>query len=566
MISKRNFIIITLFPIVALFFITKHTTHKIDTQPLVAVNYTKCISTKFLLNDIDTTKQIAPLFNDLGNHYYSISTKNERAQAFFNQGLNLTYAFNHAEAHRAFMEAARLDTNLAMAYWGQAYALGPNINDHVPDPERRLKSFEAIQKALKFIDKTSQKEHDLIQALAKRFPNDTTDIKTLNTAYMHAMTEVVNTYSDDADILTLYAAAIMNTVPWDYWDKDGNPSPNIPEAKAALEKAMRINPKHPGANHYYIHMVELPKPDLGVKSADILGDLMPGAGHMVHMPGHIYMRVGRYNDAVIANQNAILSDESYISQCYAQGLYPLGYYPHNIHFLWSAASMLGDAEMAIDAAQKTAEKVPLFLLKESPFHQNFASTPILAYLRFGKWNQVLTMPNPGPDYDYMNLIWHYARGVAFARKQNLKEAREELQFISDRDGSEDDEKLANIAKVAYEVLAGEIESTNGNLDKAIEHLENAVATEGKLPYDEPSVWYIPTRQSLGAILLKAEKFEEAERIYKEDLNYYRNNGWSLKGLQLSLAGQNKTYEAKQAEKAFEEAWSKATIEINSSVY
>jgi tetratricopeptide (TPR) repeat protein len=460
------------------------------------------------------------------------------------------------------MEASRLDPNAAMTYWGQAYTLGPNINDQFPDKERRDKCYENVQRAKGLSSGSTAKEQALINALTYRYSKDSVNIAELNMAYMQEMAKVLEQYPDDAEVQTLFAAAVMNTVPWNYWDKDGNPSPNVAEAKAALEKAMEIKIDHPGANHYYIHMVELPKPDLGVPSADRLNGLMAGAGHLVHMPGHIYMRVGRYEDAVTVNEAAILADESYISQCYAQGMYPLAYYPHNIHFLWSAASMLGDSEMAIDAAKKTAEKVPVRLLKESKFHQNFASTPILAYTRFGKWNEVLTTPYPGEDLGYMKFIWHYARGIAFLRKNNLKDAKEELDLMASRNK---DLEYENIAKVAYEVLAGEIAASTDDLSKAIEHLRKAVSYEDELPYDEPAVWYIPTRQTLGAVLLKAKKYKEAEIVYLEDLEYYRANGWSLIGLYESLLGQGKKVEATKVKEQFDIAWSKADIEITTSV-
>jgi tetratricopeptide (TPR) repeat protein len=561
--SKLSLIAIPTILLLVVFFVTKKNTDKLErSAPKIALGSLKCTPTNFLLDDIDTTQQIAPLFDDLGMHYFTISTNTKESQIFFNQGLNLTYAFNHTEAHRSYMEASRLDANAAMTYWGQAYVLGPNINDHFPDKERRDKAYEALQKAKGLAPTSSAKEQALIDALTHRYSKDSVDVKALNMAYMEAMTTVVETYPNDADILTLYAAAVMNTVPWNYWDKDGNPSPNIKEAKLALEKAMEVNIDHPGANHYYIHMVELPKPDLGEPAADRLGTLMPGAGHLVHMPGHIYMRVGRYEDAVKANQLAILADEDYIAQCFAQGMYPLAYYPHNIHFLWSSASMLGDSKMAIDAAKKTAEKVPIGDLEGNQYYQNFTVTPILAYTRFGLWNEILTTPNPGAQYTYLNLILNYTRGIAFCRKGNLKDAQEELVLIAERDTSLDHEK---IALVAYEVLAGEIEVSKGNLSSAIEHLEKAVAFEDKLPYDEPALWYIPTRQTLGAILLKAEKYEEAEIIYLEDLDYYRQNGWSLMGLYQSLLGQGKDEEAEIIKLQFDEAWSKADIEISSSI-
>jgi len=380
--TRLNLILFTLTTVAVVFITSKFANNDLEVIPKTAIKIVKCSSTNFLLKDVDTTQQIAPLFEDLGNHYYTISTSSREAQVFFNQGLNLTYAFNHAEAHRSFMEASRLDPKSAMTYWGQAYTLGPNINDQFPDKERRDKSFEALQKAKRLSSNSTPREQALINALSYRYSKDSVDISILNLSYMDAMTEVMNQFPNDAEIQTLYAASVMNTIPWDYWDKDGNPSPNVEEAKAALEKAMKINIDHPGANHYYIHMVELPKPDLGVPSADRLGALMEGAGHLVHMPAHIYMRVGRYDDAVKVNVAAILADEDYISQCYAQGLYPLGYYPHNIHFLWSAASMLGNSKIAIDAAKKTAEKIPLSELDDLPFLQTFAVTPILAYVRF----------------------------------------------------------------------------------------------------------------------------------------------------------------------------------------
>jgi len=551
---------------------SKLANERLEAPPKVAMNFIKCTSTKFLLEDVDTTKQISPLFDNLGDLNFTINTNDKLAQTFFNQGLKLTYAFNHAEAHRSFMEASRLDPNSAMGYWGQAYALGPNINDPLPDDDRRKKSFEAAQKANSLA--STPKEKALTEALTARYSNDLTkDIPALNMAYMKAMAKVAEQYPQDADVLILYAASIMNTVPWNYWDRDGNPSPNIPAAKTALEKAMNINPNNPGAHHYYIHMVELPKPDLAVPSADKIGSLMPAAGHIVHMASHIYIRVGRYKDAVTVNQAAILADEDYISQCYSQGMYPLGYYPHNIHFLWSAASLLGNSEIAIDAAKKTAEKVPVGELVDLPFLQDFAATPLLAYTRFGKWNEILTVPKPNTDIKHLNLIRHYARGIAFIRKNNLKEAQEELDAIAEMRKDPELENLvatahnpsSSAANIAYEVVAGELSALKGDLTKAVKHLQNAVSYEDKQTYTEPAAWYIPTRQNLGAILLKARKYEEAELIFKEDLVKLRQNGWSLMGLYQSLELQGKIEEAKAVKKEFDEAWKHADFEITDSV-
>ncbi|WP_425234245.1 tetratricopeptide repeat protein [Ulvibacterium sp.] len=556
-------------------FIFSETKQENEPVPQMAsMNFIKCTVAKFMLSAVDTTQQIAPLFENLGNHSFDISTSVAQAQEFFDQGLRLTYAFNHAEAHRSFMEAARLDPNAAMAFWGQAYALGPNINDALPDDERKTKAFEALLHAQKLASRVSSKEQELISALASRYSADLMeDIVGLNKDYMNAMAKVAERFPQDADIQTLYAASIMNTMPWNYWDVDGNPAPNTLRGKAALEKAININADHPGAHHYYIHMVELPKPDLAIPSADKLGGLMPAAGHLVHMPSHIYIRVGRYLDAVKSNQKAILADEDYISQCYSQGMYPLGYYPHNLHFLWSAASLLGNSKMAIEAAQKTAEKVPISELRTLPFLQDFASTPLLAYTRFGKWNEVLTIPNQGDDYKHLKLIWHYARGIAFLRKNNLKEAKEELQAIAImKEDPELENVIANytnptssIAKVAHAVVAGEVALYEGNVSKAIEQLEKAVVLEDQLIYSEPSPWHIPSRQTLGAALIKAEKYKEAEKIYKEDLKELRQNGWSLMGLYQSLKAQGEMDEAGKIKEEFENAWKHADLEIENSI-
>ncbi len=573
--TKLGLVAVVLGVLAAVHFLTQNNSAKTSKNyQKASFSFIKCTPTKYLLDVVDSTQQISPLFENLGDLRYTITTKNERAQTFFNQGLRLTYAFNHAEAHRSFMEASRLDPTSAMTFWGQAYALGPNINDPLPPEDRKIKTNEAMAKAKSLATNATEKEKALIHALTARYSEDLTkDVAELNMAYMNEMAKVLRQFPEDAEVQVLYAASVMNTVPWNYWDAQGNPSPNIPEAKAALEKAMEINPNNPGAHHYYIHMVELPKPDLGVASADKLGGLMPAAGHIVHMPSHIYIRVGRYLDAVTANQAAILADEDYISQCYSQGLYPLGYYPHNIHFLWSAASLLGDSDIAIDAAKKTAEKVPIGEFITMPFLQDFAATPMLAYTRFGKWNEILTIPAPNPDIKHLTLIRHYARGMAFVRKGNSKEAQEELDAIL---ALKNDPDLADLvatpqnpssssANIAYEVVAGELAALNGDISKAITHLQNAVKFEDALTYTEPAAWHIPTRQNLGAILMNAKKYEEAEKIYREDLDVLRQNGWSLMGLHNSLKAQGKMEEAATIKQEFDKAWAHSDIKIETSI-
>ena len=550
-------------------------TEELPKRDKASIGALKCTVAKFLLDPVDTTRQIAPLFENLGDYTFQISTDQIRAQAFFDQGMRLTFAFNHAEAHRSFMEAARLDPDNAMAYWGQAYALGPNINDALPLQERKKAAWEALQKANKSLGNASPLEKSLVGALNARYSNDwSADVSKLNEAYLEAMARVREEFPENADVQTLYAAAVMNTMPWNYWDGEGNPMPGTAEAKKALEKAISLNPNHPGAHHYYIHMVELPKPDLGVPSAEALADLMPAAGHLVHMPSHIYIRVGRYKDAVETNHKAIAADEDYISQCYSQGLYPLGYYPHNIHFLWSAASLIGESNTAITAAKKTAEKVPQGEMTELTFLQDFAATPLLAYVRFGKWNDILTYPAPAKEIRHLNLMRHYARGLAFIRKENPKEAREELDAIKTiLEDPKTAELLATsqnasdrIARVAYEVVAGELAHLEGKPEKAIEHLQEAVKAEDALTYTEPSAWHIPPRQNLGAVLMDLERYGESEAVYREDLKRLRQNGWSLYGLYQSLNAQGKTAEAESVMKEFKEIWQYADIDIERSVF
>ncbi len=565
--------IVVLLAVISLRFLG--TEKQIARVELASYGNLKCTVANYLLSGVDTTRQIAPLFENLGNHHFPISTNSSQAQAFFDQGLRLAYGFNHAEAHRSFLEAARLDPGAAMAYWGQAYALGPNINDPFPDEIRKLEGFKAIQKAKELSGECSATEKDLIQALSHRFSGDLRQPDSeLNQEYFREMQAVVRKHGENADVHTLFASAAMDTNPWNYWDKNGQPNPNMAEAKNSLEKAIAINPEHPGAHHYYIHLMELPSPDEAVESADILGALMPAAGHMVHMPSHIYIRVGRYADAVAANQKAIAADEDYISQCYAQGLYPLAYYPHNIHFLWSAASLIGASEIAIDAAKKTAEKVPAGQLAELPFLQDFAATPLLAYTRFGKWNDVLTFPVPDTEIKHLSLIRHYARGLAFIRKNNAREAAEELKAIEKLMSDPELDSLVavannssgKIAELAFHLISGELAALEGKNSEAIKHLKQAVALEDQLVYTEPSAWHIPTRQNLGALLLQQGKYKEAEIIYKEDLARIRQNGWSLRGLELALTGQDRKEEAAQTRDKFDEIWAEADLQINSSVF
>jgi len=518
--------------------------------------------------------QIAPRLQNLGDHKHPVTTSSPRAQLFFNQGLTLTFGFNHREAGRSFREVARLDPDCAMAYWGQALVLGPNINMPMP-PDAEAQAYELIQKAVALKAKVSERERAYIDALAKRYSNeDKPDRKTLDRAYAEAARQLSERYPDDLDAATLYAEALMDLRPWNYWTKDGRPYPGTLKIVSVLESVLERNPNHPLGIHLYIHAVEAVKPELAEAGADRLGKLAPGAGHLVHMPSHIYRRLGRYADASEANVQAIAADEDYITQCRAQGIYPLGYYPHNIHFLWDAASMEGRSEVAIDAARKVASKLTAEKLRELPMLNSFAVVPLFAYTRFGKWEEILQEPRPADDLLFLAGIWHYARGLAFTATGRLGAAATELESLDKiaADKSLQDLALfspnpgAPIIKIAAEVLAGRLAAKRGETEKAIAHLHRAVLLEDALVYTEPADWHYPVRQSLGAVLLQADRAAEAETVYWEDLRRNPENGWSLFGLMKSLEAQGKTEQAEEIEQRFRKAWDRANVTLTASCF
>jgi tetratricopeptide (TPR) repeat protein len=513
------------------------------------------------------------LFKELGNLQHRVSTPSEQAQAYFNQGLRLIYGFNHHEALRSFKEAARLDPNCAMAYWGQALALAPNINLPI-DQERSQQGYAAIQHAVSLLKKKAPApERAYIEAMAKRFSKDeNADRPRLDSAYAVAMAKLAEKYPNDPDAGTLYADALMNRRPWDYWTKDRKPRPGIEKAISTIESIIRRFPDHPGAHHLYIHLVEASNdPDRGISSADQLASLMPGAGHLVHMPAHIYLRVGRYADATQSNLKAVEVDEAYITQCQAQGVYTMGYYPHNIHFIWAAATMEGKSQLAIEMARKTASKVDRQLMSSVAPLEGFYILPLQAYVRFGKWNEILTEPYPGKELAHANTFWHYARGIAYTAKGQLDRAGKELSIL---DSLSKDTTLvttyasqnptSSILAIAIKTLMGEMASKQKNYPKAIRLFKEAVNLEDDLRYDEPRSWPQPVRHSLGAILLEANRPKEAEAVYREDLKIHRENGWSLYGLQQSLLAQGKNDEAASVEKRFKVAWAAADLRLQSS--
>jgi tetratricopeptide (TPR) repeat protein len=514
---------------------------------------------------------IAPALTGLGALHMPVTTSVAQAQRFFDQGLRLLYAFNHAEAIRAFREAARLDSGLAMAYWGQALALGPNLNAPMTQ-DNGGQAYAAIQRAVSLVAGVSSREQALIEALSRRYTADgRADRPALDRAYAAAMRAVAERFPDDADIQTLFADAQMNTMPWDYWQKDGAAKPETARVLDTLERVIARQPDHAGALHYHIHLLEASAdPDRAAASADRLGSLMPAAGHMVHMPAHIYIRVGRYADAAEANVRAIAADEDYLVQCQAQGLYPVSYYPHNLHFLWAAATLEGRRAAAVDAARKVAEKVPHHHAGKLAWTADFPVTPMLAYARFGMWQEVLIEPKPPENEPYATGIWHYTRGLGFVARGRLDAAATELtalQTVMKHQAFATTLKelplLTNL-QIASRILEGELGMKRGNADAAIASLREAVTIEDGIPYNEPPVWHHPPRQILGAILLEAHRAADAEVVYREDLKRFRENGWSLFGLAKSLEAQERSSEALDVQRRFEKAWPRADIQLTSS--
>ena len=517
---------------------------------------------------------IAPRLEGLGDYHFPVTTQNPESQRFFDQGLRLTYAFNHSEALRAFKEAARLAPENAMAYWGWALVLGPNLNLPMV-PEVAPQAYQAIQRAVALKDKVSERERAYIEALAERYTNEPTDDRVpLDRAYARAMAKLVARYPDDLDAATLYAASLMNLSPWDYWNLDGSPKGHTQEILDTLQSVVDRHPHHAGALHYYIHTVEARHPDRGERHADMLAGLMPGAGHLVHMPSHIYMRVGRFADSYEANRRAVQADESYITQCRAQGIYPLNYYPHNIHFMAWSAMLQGRPKAALEAARKIVDKVPPELAADKniwALYETFLSQPIFVLVRFGMWDEVLAEPKPDIDSQFMTGIWHYGQALAFVHTDRLAKAQRELRALTaTRKAMGELEHYIGfgtaqtLLTIAEEIVLGELAYAEGYTLKGLAHLERAVRLEDGLRYNEPPDWYFPVRHLLGAILLDAGRPNEAEVIYAADLRKNPENGYSLFGLRLALEQQGKLEDALAVSKRFDNAWSDATHKLTTS--
>ena len=519
------------------------------------------------------TGPIAPLLEGLGSLHHPITTASPRAQTFFDQGLRLAYGFNHQEALRSFKEAARLDPQAAMAYWGWAWVLGPNLNLAMQE-DAAPQVAEAMRLAIARRDGASARERDYIDALATRYAGGEApaDRGPLDAAYAEAMGRLHRAYPDDLDAATLYAESLMLLSPWDYFTGDGRPRDWTGEILKTLEEVARRDPAHTGALHLYTHAVEAVEPGRGEAAADRLRGLAPGAGHLVHMPSHIYMQTGRYREAYESNALAVKADEGYITQCRAQGIYPLAYYPHNIHFLVWAAIQQGRSAEAIDAARKVASRVPEDRGGDAwGLYQAFLGMPINTLARFGRWDEILQEPAPPGDAPFLAGLRHYARGLAFTHTGRPKEARRELDRLealaADPGATRSPVGFSDAARlldIAREALRGEIEAKAGRFDAAIARLDRAARLEDGLLYNEPPDWFLPVRHTLGAVLLEAGRPAEAEVVYWRDLEKRPENGFALHGLRLSLEAQGKADEAARVLERLRAAWAGADVRLTSS--
>ncbi len=518
---------------------------------------------------------LSPKLDGLGNYKFAVTTSNPESQYFFDQGFRLWVAFNHSEAMRSFKEAIRLDPNNAMAYWGWALSLGRNLNLPMLTNSMEQANY-AIGMAKSLKGQVSQREADYIDALAARYSDDLSIPRdVLDEAYAVAMEKLMKKYPDDPDAAVLFAGAAMNTQPWDYWNADGTPKGRTEQIIDALENVIANHPDHAAALHYHIHIAESMRPAIAEESADNLAPLLPGAGHLVHMPSHIFMRVGRYQDAYDTNIVAAQVDEDYIMQCNAQGLYPLAYYPHNLHFLAWSSMYTGRSGESIAAAWKVKERVEAGSRTNTwGLNETFRSQPIFVMTRFGMWEDLLKVEKPFMRAQFMTGMWHYGRSLAHLNLGNMEEAEKEYAELADlvdnvregMPGYSNFEDVGGLLTIAKNVVAGEIAAKKGDYDMALYHLGAAVRMEDSLAYNEPPSWYFPTRHILGAILLDAGRPVEAEVVYWEDLKHNPENAYSLYGMYQALSAQQKDAMAAEFKARYDAIWANADVQLASSRY
>lgn len=507
-----------------------------------------------------------PLYSDLGDLHVPITTSVPLAQRYFDQGMRLTYAFNHPEAIRSFRAALTADSACAMCWWGIAFALGPNINAAM-DSASGASAWEAATAAGRLAGGASAREQAMIGALRLRYAMPpASERASQDSAYADAMLAVARAYPGDPEAATLAADALMNLSPWFYWTPGGEPRPATPLILELLEGVIAVQPDHPGACHLYIHAVEAAEPEKAVPCAERLAGLMPGAGHIVHMPAHIYIRVGRFADAVEANQHAVHADETFLQDQRPTGIYAMGYYPHNFHFLAFAATMSGQREIALDAAGQLSGKVSEEIARDVMFMQTMIPYYTLSLVTFGEWTEVLAQALPPEDLPVSRGLVRYARGVAYAAKGRFAEAEYELVLLGQELGRTTAPEGRTVLAIAQDALRGEIALRKGDAAGAVTHFMAAQVLEDGLRYEEPPFWYYPIRNSLGQALLAAGRPAEAERVYEESLALYPENVWSLAGLRNSLAAQGKTAAARAVQGRLDRAGASADIELTASRY
>lgn len=523
--------------------------------------------------------KLVPLFAGLTENFtYPISTKSKEAQKYFDQGLVLAYGFNHAEAHRSFREAARQDPDCAMCYWGQGYVLGPNYNS-VMDVNVLPQALEAIALAKMHLNTATPKERALIEALARRYPpSKEDDPQPYYQAYADALDLVRQQFPDDLDIAAMHAEALMDLHPWDLYDHDGTPKPWTPEIKNIIEGILKKNPRHPQAIHLFVHATEASGwAEQALPYANTLRNLVLGSGHLVHMPSHTYINTGHYHEGVLANERAVKMDSLYLEACNEAGVYGLAYYPHNWHFLAACAALEGKGKRAIEASRYMADHVvnrELMRIPDLATLQHYLSIPWFIQVKFAMWDAILKEPAPEADLAYPNAIWHYARGMAFSGKGDFTSAKRELAEVErlEKDTSIAKltiwgfNKLTDVTRIARHVLGGDIAWRQGRFDESIRLLQQAVAYEDQLLYQEPPDWFFSVRHLLGHVLLSSKKYAQAEAVYRQDLKKWKENGWALKGLHQSLASQGRSGEAKEVKARFDKAWKHADRPLATSVF
>lgn len=498
--------------------------------------------------------------------YHPVNTQKKDAQLYFDQGLTFLYAFNHEAAYWSFLKASEIDPQMVMAYWGQALVLGSNINMEITS-KREPMAFELVQKAGRLSENGPENEKAYISALKERYSNDPkADKKELALHYSEAMKKVVNQYPDDPDAAVLYAESLLDVSPWYQWSLEGIPQPGTNEAVAALESVLIRYPMHLGANHYYIHVMEAsPYPSRALMSAERLKTLLPSSGHILHMPSHIFLLVGDYEQAAETNEKAIAVDREYIQKYGIMGIYPVHYLSHNYHFLSQAYSMQGNYQRAQKAAKELLELyLPHF--EAMPELEEYASTLMFVYLRFHKWNELLNLPQPPKSMQITKALWHFGRGVAFASLGNLDQAIEEQKLFLKESEVPSSTKYgynyaSQIFKLAQYYLDAKLAEAKNQSAGVIESLQKAVNEQDNLGYDEPPNWLFSVRDNLGAILLKKGQFAEAEQVFREDLRRHPRSGRSLFGLKNSLAGQLKWADYYWVDQSYQEAWRLSDTEL-----